>query len=110
MTWHSEHTDNFTFLEKIESKIADFCGTRTFFIIHVCWFTFWILKPVENFPYGLLTMIVSLEAILLSTIIMMNQRRHDSIAQKNAENDMRVEREKLDKIISLLEYRGKVSI
>ena len=36
-----------------------------FIIIHICWFLIWILMPVEPFPYGLLTMIVSLEAIFL---------------------------------------------
>lgn len=102
MNWHKNHIGKLTFLERIESAVADFCGTRTFFVLHVLWFTFWVLKPVESFPYGLLTMVVSLEAILLSTIIMMNQRRHDAAAARNAENDMRIEREKLDLIISLL--------
>lgn len=91
-----------TSVEKAEEAIANFCGTRIFFLIHVVWFGFWITRPIEPFPYGFLTMIVSLEAILLSTIIMINQRRHDKMAATNAENDKRIESEKLDKILDLI--------
>jgi len=43
--------------------------------MHVVWFWVWIVYDVEEFPFGLLTMIVSLETILLSTFIMISQSR-----------------------------------
>ena len=49
-----------------------------FVYLHVVWFTAWIALGVESYPYGLLTMIVSLEAIFLSTFVMISQNRADS--------------------------------
>jgi hypothetical protein len=46
--------------------------------IHVIWFAAWIGFQVEKYPFGLLTMIVSLEAIFLSTFVMISQNRADS--------------------------------
>jgi uncharacterized membrane protein len=42
------------------------------------WFGAWIIFGVESYPYGLLTMIVSLEAIFLSTFVMISQNRADA--------------------------------
>jgi uncharacterized membrane protein len=65
----------------IENRIADritaFTGSMRFVYIHIIWFTCWIAFGVEAFPYGLLTMIVSLEAIFLSTFVMISQNRAD---------------------------------
>jgi uncharacterized membrane protein len=44
----------------------------------VVWFGLWIGLGVESYPYGLLTMIVSLEAIFLSTFVMISQNRADA--------------------------------
>jgi uncharacterized membrane protein len=66
-------------------KLTDFSGSMTFVYMHAIWFGIWIalnqgfLKPLvhpfDPFPYGLLTMVVSLEAIFLSTFIMVAQNR-----------------------------------
>lgn len=48
-----------------------------FVYIHIVWFGCWIGFGVEDYPYGLLTMIVSLEAIFLSTFVMISQNRAD---------------------------------
>ncbi len=48
-----------------------------FVYIHIVWFGSWIALGVEHYPYGLLTMIVSLEAIFLSTFVMISQNRAD---------------------------------
>ena len=70
---------------KFAEVVSDFAGSITFVYVHILWFAFWILAnhgvfeplvPVfDPFPYGLLTMIVSLEAIFLATFIMINQNR-----------------------------------
>jgi uncharacterized membrane protein len=49
-----------------------------FVYIHIAWFGLWIGLGVESYPYGLLTMIVSLEAIFLSTFVMISQNRADA--------------------------------
>jgi uncharacterized membrane protein len=49
-----------------------------FVYIHLVWFGCWIGLGVESYPYGLLTMIVSLEAIFLSTFVLISQNRADA--------------------------------
>jgi uncharacterized membrane protein len=67
--------------ESVQSRIADritaFAGSMAFVYIHLVWFGSWIVFRVEKYPYGLLTMIVSLEAIFLSTFVMISQNRAD---------------------------------
>jgi uncharacterized membrane protein len=67
--------------ESVENRAADritkFSGSMRFVYLHVIWFTCWIAFGVEPYPYGLLTMIVSLEAIFLSTFVMISQNRAD---------------------------------
>ena len=75
--------------ESIQNKIADwitsFAGSMAFVYIHVIWFAAWIGLGVEGYPYGLLTMIVSLEAIFLSTFVMISQNRADAKHQAVAD-------------------------
>ena len=52
-----------------------------FVYIHAIWFSLWIVLGVEDYPFGLLTMIVSLEAIFLSTFVMISQNRADEKRQ-----------------------------
>ena len=56
-----------------------------FVYIHIVWFGCWIGFGVEGYPYGLLTMIVSLEAIFLSTFVMISQNRADAKRQAIAD-------------------------
>jgi uncharacterized membrane protein len=67
--------------QSIENRIADrittFSGSMTFVYLHILWFASWIGFGVEKYPFGLLTMIVSLEAIFLSTFVMISQNRAD---------------------------------
>lgn len=75
-------------MHSVEGKFANFisgaAGNMWFVYLHVFWFAFWFfanngnitqIQPFDPFPYGLLTMIVSLEAIFLSTFILINQNR-----------------------------------
>jgi uncharacterized membrane protein len=71
--------------ENVQNRIADrittFAGSMTFVYIHILWFGCWIGFHVEKYPFGLLTMIVSLEAIFLSTFVMISQNRADAKRQ-----------------------------
>ena len=62
-------------------KITAFSGSMTFVYLHILWFGLWIGLGVEKYPFGLLTMIVSLEAIFLSTFVMISQNRADAKRQ-----------------------------
>jgi hypothetical protein len=62
---------------RIADRITAFSGSMAFIYLHVIWFGCWIGFGVEKYPFGLLTMIVSLEAIFLSTFVMISQNRAD---------------------------------
>ena len=66
---------------RVADRITTFAGSMTFVYIHVAWFACWIAFGVEEYPFGLLTMIVSLEAIFLSTFVMISQNRADAKRQ-----------------------------
>jgi uncharacterized membrane protein len=63
---------------RIADRITTFAGSMRFVYLHILWFGAWIGFRVEHYPYGLLTMIVSLEAIFLSTFVMISQNRADA--------------------------------
>jgi uncharacterized membrane protein len=72
-----------SFHDRIADQITSFSGRMVFVYLHIFWFVAWILlntgllglKPFDPFPYGLLTMIVSLEAIFLSTFVLISQNQ-----------------------------------
>jgi len=63
---------------RIADTITEFAGSMLFVYVHIVWFAVWIVFRVEKYPFGLLTMIVSLEAIFLSTFVMISQNRADA--------------------------------
>jgi uncharacterized membrane protein len=77
--------------QSVENRTADtitrFAGSMPFVYVHVIWFAAWIVLGVEHYPYGLLTMIVSLEAIFLSTFVMISQNRADAKRQVLADSE-----------------------
>ena len=75
---------------RLADAITRFAGSMPFIYIHVLWFAIWIGLRVEKFPFGLLTMIVSLEAIILSTFILISQNRSDSARQVFADHQYKM--------------------
>jgi len=71
---------------RIADQITKFAGSMSFVYIHIIWFAVWITFRVEDYPFGLLTMIVSLEAIFLSTFVMISQNRADQKRQVLADH------------------------
>ena len=75
--------------QSVQNRIADqitaFAGSMMFVYLHILWFGLWIGLGVEHYPYGLLTMIVSLEAIFLSTFVLISQNRADAKRQAIAD-------------------------
>jgi uncharacterized membrane protein len=83
--------------ESVQNRVADkitrFAGSMTFVYVHIVWFAAWIGFHVERYPFGLLTMIVSLEAIFLSTFVMISQNRADERRQVLADNQWQIVQE-----------------
>jgi len=83
---------------RIADAITSFSGCMVFAYIHVIWFGVWILlndgyfgiRPFDPFPYGLLTMVVSLEAIFLSTFVLISQNRQSEEAERRADLDLHI--------------------
>ena len=80
--------------ENVQNRIADtitrFAGSMAFVYVSIIWFGLWIGLHLEKYPYGLLTMIVSLEAIFLSTFVMISQNRADEKRQVLADNQWKI--------------------
>jgi len=83
--------------DRIADVISGFAGSMLFVWMHIGWFAFWIAANsallalyFDDFPYGLLTMIVSLEAIFLSTFVLIAQNRQAQLAEKRAKVDLQV--------------------
>ena len=85
--------------KRLENRVADqitrFAGSMQFVYLHIIWFAAWIGLGVEHYPYGLLTMIVSLEAIFLSTFVMISQNRADEKRQVLADHHERRQEDRL---------------
>ena len=67
---------------RLADSITAFSGSMRFVALHVIWFGAWILLNLavvhfDPFPFGLLTMVVSLEAIFLSTFVLISQNRYE---------------------------------
>ena len=78
---------------RLADRITAFSGSMAFVYIHVAWFGCWIAFGVEGYPFGLLTMIVSLEAIFLSTFVMISQNRADAKRQVIADQQWQTVKE-----------------
>lgn len=97
---------------RLANRVAALSGSMPFVVLHVAWFAAWIalnlpFSPVrwDGFPYGLLTMVVSLEAIFLSLFVLMSENRQAARADRDAKVDLEVnliaERE-ITKVLALL--------
>ena len=81
----------------LAEKIASFCGSVTFVWVHVAWFGGWIvlnsipgIPHVDPFPFTFLTLIVSLEAIFLSTFILISQNLDSRISERRSHLDLQL--------------------
>ena len=79
----------------VADKVTSFAGSLKFVYLHAVWFGVWILDNIgafgshkfDEFPFGLLTMIVSLEAIFLSTFVMVSQNRQAERSEVRSQVD-----------------------
>lgn len=114
---------NRTVPEKIADYITTSVGSVSFLLINVYWFVIWIvlntdiipgIHPFDPFPFGLLTMIVSLEAIVLSIFVLISQNRGAHIDKLRNELHLQVNliaEEEITKVLEILsDMRTKMGI
>ena len=85
--------------QRLADAITSFSGRMALVYMHIAWFSVWILlnsglfniQPFDPFPYGLLTMIVSLEAIFLSTFVLISQNRMGELSEQRADLDLHID-------------------
>jgi uncharacterized membrane protein len=93
---------------RVADRITTFAGSMLFVYLHVLWFGLWIGLGVEKYPFGLLTMIVSLEAIFLSTFVMISQNRADAKRQVIADQQWRTVQEEDQQNNELLDLSRQI--
>lgn len=114
-TFRSRYNGPRKWYHKFSDWIAEISGTMFFLVLNVAWFVIWVIwnnalipgLPVfDPYPHSFLTMVVSLEAIVLSIVVLISQNRQSNIADLREEIDfninVRAEHE-ITKIINLLD-------
>jgi uncharacterized membrane protein len=87
-----------TWIQAVADWLNDRAASAGFLVIHAAWFAGWIawntgalgLRPFDPYPSGLLTMIVSLEAIFLAIFVLLAQKRESAIAELREEMSLQV--------------------
>ena len=93
--------------DRLADALTRFSGNMWFVYVHVAWFAWWIAenngwipgRVFDPFPFGLLTLIVSLEAIFLATFVLISQNRAAAVADMRADLDLQID--------LLAEYRSR---
>ena len=82
--------------DRVSDRITGFAGSLNFVYIHTVWFGIWVMLNVgafgasmkfDEYPFGLLTMVVSLEAIFLATFVMVSQNRQAAKSDARSQAD-----------------------
>lgn len=80
---------------RLADAITAFAGSMPFVYIHAIGFAIWMLV-VESNPWPTLTLVVSLEAIFLSSFVMIGQNRQSAFQQSKADHDFLVQEHELN--------------
>jgi uncharacterized membrane protein len=95
----AQHNAERTLVEAWADQLNLVAASTPYLVIHLVWFVLWIpwnlgwfgpLPQFDPYPFGLLTMIVSLEAIFLSIFVLMAQKRESAIAELREELALQV--------------------
>lgn len=80
-------------VEELSDWTAEISASPWFLICHIIWWSCWIGFKVESFPFGLLTLIVSLEAIILSSLLLSSGNREGEVEKKIARKDLQISKD-----------------
>ena len=102
--------------DRIAGAITRFCGSMAFVWVHVVWFSIWIvwntalpITHLDPFPFSFLTLVVSLEAIFLSTFIMISENRQERVAERRSHLDLQINLLSEQENTKMLELLGKIA-
>jgi uncharacterized membrane protein len=102
-------------IERLADKVTEFIAKPHFIIIHMIWFSVWILAnegifgPIANFdeyPYSLLGIILAIEAVLITGFLLISQGRQNAYSDKRAELDYEINIRSYRKIVELEKRLG----
>lgn len=111
--------ERMTVLEKIADRLVAWFGSIWFLVLNALFFAAWILvntgylggiAPFDPFPFVLLTMVVSLEAIFLSVFVLISQNQEAKVSKLREEIDIQVNtvaEQEITKVMRLLSYLMK---
>ena len=83
-------------LDCLSDRVSNFAGSSSFLLIHVAWFSGWIImnttarRPVDPYPFTFLTFLVSLEAIFLTSFVLISQNHLEAQARRRAALDLQI--------------------
>ena len=94
----AKHASERTVIQEAADRLNDIASSAPFLVLHALWFLVWIIWNIgwfrlprfDPFPFGLLTMVVSLEAIFLSIFVLLAQKRESAIAELREELGLQV--------------------
>jgi uncharacterized membrane protein len=110
-----------TLQDRLAAAMTAFSGSMAFVYIHAVWFGLWFLLNMgilripyvtqfDPYPFGLLTLVVSLEAIFLSTFVLIAQNNLSALSERRAELDLHVNllaEQKTAKVLELLDHMAQ---
>jgi uncharacterized membrane protein len=87
--------DDRSLIDRLAGAAARGAGSRTFVVLHAIWFTAWFLFnstrfAFDRFPYSLLNLVVVLEAVFLTSVVLMTQNHMTRLADRRAHLDLQV--------------------
>ena len=87
--------DERTPLDRLTDAAARVAGSTPFIVLHALWFTAWIVLNTtrvafDSFPYSLLNLVVALEAVFLTSVVLMTQNHMTRLADRRAHLDLQI--------------------
>ncbi|HEX7797598.1 MAG TPA: DUF1003 domain-containing protein [Vicinamibacterales bacterium] len=92
----AESTAKRRLLDRLSDRVSDFASSPSFLVIHIVWFVGWVLlnavagRPLDPYPYTFLTFLVSLEAIFLTSFVLISQKHLERQAHRRAALDLQI--------------------
>ena len=83
-------------LDRFSDRVSDFASSSSFLLIHVGWFSGWIILntrariPLDPYPFTFLTFLVSLEAIFLTSFVLISQHHLEAQSRRRAALDLQI--------------------
>lgn len=105
MNWHTIHRKERSLLDTTADAVSGFFGAWTCVLLHTVWFALWFVFKLD---IGLLTNVVSLEAIYLTMLVLMASSRAGDRDRDQAEADYEVNRQAKSEVEGLIQRLDRI--